>query len=147
MKEAKKEEEEEEETMSKSGMMAALAAMLLGCAAAANELDVNEADWAQLSDAEKQAIQTILRDSRLVQDPVIVTKKDTPRLGGDARAGEDARLLGILRPIASFACRRGCEATAIAAVTACTTLTAAVAGPVCISLAHKGEDVCKRACR
>jgi secreted trypsin-like serine protease len=108
-----------------------------------NELDVNESEWSQLPQNEKDAIEGILRQSRLIEDVVIVPRSDTPRSIDDP---SDPRFSLCVGPV-KWVCRRGCEAAAAVAVTACGTVTAGVAVPVCVSLAERGTDACKKRCK
>jgi len=105
---------------------------------AANELDVNESDWSQLSQDEKDRIEVIIRGSRLIeQDVVIVPRSETERMG-------DPRLFGGL---SVWVCKRACETAGAAAGTACATLTSGVGAPVCGGLAGRGVELCKKACK
>lgn len=105
---------------------------------AANELDVNESDWSQLSQEEKDRIEIIIRGSRLIeQDVVIVPRSETERMG-------DPRLFG---GISAWVCKRACEAAGVASGTACATLTSGVGAPVCGGLAGRGVELCKKACK
>jgi Trypsin len=105
---------------------------------ATNELEVNESDWSQLSQNEKDRIEVILRGSRLIeQDVAIVPRSETPRMG-------DPRLFGGL---SVWVCKRACETAGVAAGTACATLTSGVGAPVCGGLAASGVELCKKACK
>lgn len=114
-----------------------------GRVVAANEVEVNESEWLQLSQSDKEGIETILRESQLIhKDVVIAPKSDAPRItSGDERFS----LSSILKPVAKFACRRGCEAIAVVAVGGCAQL-AAPAVPICAGLAERALTSCKRRC-
>jgi secreted trypsin-like serine protease len=114
-----------------------------GTPVATNELDVNESEWSQLPQDEKDRIEVILRQSRLIgQDVVIVPRSESPMTSdgdGDPRFS--------LCSAAKWVCKRGCEAATAAAVTACGTLTSGVGAPVCVGAAGRATELCKKACK
>jgi transmembrane serine protease 11D len=113
---------------------------------ASNELDVNESEWLQLSQADRDAIETILRESQLIhKDVVIAPKTDSPRMIAD---GDERGLLGsIFKPLGKWACKRGCEAIAAVAIGGCSQLTAGIGAPICVGLAERAEGSCKKRCK
>lgn len=108
------------------------------------ELDVNASEWSQVPQNEKDAIEVILKTSRLIdQDVAITPNNETPRIGGGERFG----LPSFVKDAASWACKRGCDATGAGAITGCAALTSGMGAPVCASLANRGVEYCKKACK
>lgn len=116
-----------------------LAMMAFAGSAAAQELPVNENDWNNLSDADKQAIEQIMQETFKNEALEIMPTPDAPAAAAPEAAAE------AFRPFGGLFCKPLCDIAYTAATIACQRLPPP-AVPVCMQIAAAARDACYARC-